>query len=279
MKLSALLLVVLLSVILRADSFDIGDRIARTFLVFKGLPLTVDDAVAAGWEQISGACESNFGIGYWGGEEYSVSNPIIMYYTPAGQVATMGVVHYGKPLPDLDLWWVPTFWDDGNFIMRVTFRDPSLVCSNQASDLAIGDRLIVNQGTLNFSVPVTDDDAAQQQWTAGNCIGGMGTHWFYDLATHPNLTYQAEQTAPIVPMYNNGQISAFFVETTTAQLMEPFGCWEGPFISALFCKNFCPGCQWNHYATSTMHFLLQDHSTISCSDPCNPLLEKELWAL
>jgi len=267
MKYHALLFAVLLSVVLSAGAIDIGDRIARTFLIFKGLPLNVTAATANNhWAPITGNCEPNFGIAYEDSNGYGTSNPIIMYYTPAGQVSAMGLIHSGAPLSTLTDWWRGNDIDDTYYIMRVSFRDPSVICSNQLSDLVIGDRVVVNQGTLNFNVPVLEADANSQQWTLGNCIGGMGNHWFYDLLAHPNVTYRAEQTAPVVPMYFQGQISAFFFETTTKQWAEPIGCWEGPFIPTFFCKNFCgSGCTWDQTWTNTLHFLLRDHSQISCA--------------
>lgn len=258
-----------------ANGVDIGDRIERTFLLFHDLPLTTKDAASGGWESQWDSCDPNLGFAYTGKGGFSVGNPIVMYYTAAGQVAGVGIVHFGAPLASQTRFWQPlndSTNDNITYIMNVHFRAPAVVCSKQAQSEVIGTQVVINQGALNFNVPLRDDDAVLAKWTAGNCISGMGTHWAYDLISAPKLSYKAEQTVPLFPMYFNGTISAFLVDTATFQDIEPVGVWEGPFLPSLFCKNLCKACDWDSKLTSTLHFLLTDHSTLSCTDPCNPLI-------
>jgi len=273
MKKGVLIAVFLSTILCAANAVDIGDRLARTFLLFHSLPLNSSAAKSSGWALATDDCDPDLGYVYQAKGGYSVGNPILMYYTAAGQLAGVGIIHFAAPLPTMTKFWQNmNDSSSGNttYLMTLHFRAPSVVCSKTAQSEQIGDRVVINQGSLNFNVPVTDKAAAAAKWAPGNCIPGMGTHWSYDLGSAPVLSYKIAQTVPVFPMYNNGAISAFFVESATFQDIEPVGVWEGPFIPALFCKNLCKACAWDSGLTSTLHFLLQDHSKISCSSPCNP---------
>jgi len=254
-----------------ASEVDLGDRLTRTFLVYHSLPLNTTEATKNGWANQWSTCDPDLGYAYVAKEGYSVGNPIVMYYTAAGQLAGVGIIHFGAPLSSHLKFWTPLN-GSSDYILNVHFRPSLVVCSKTPQKELIGTQFVINQDSLKLSVPLTDKDAATAHWTVGNCLPGMGTHWAYDLVTAPTLSWKAEQTVPLLPMYFNGTISAFLVDTATFQDIEPIGVWEGPFISSLFCKNLCKGCEWSSGLTSTLHFHFRDHNPLNCPYQCNPLI-------
>jgi len=253
------------------NGMDIGDRLARTFLLYHALPVTAASATSSGWVSMGPTCDPLLGYAFASDGAPSLGNPIIMYYTAAGQVAGVGIVHYGEaPLASQKDFWRPMNSSAKNFIMNIHFRAPSVLCSSTPQRELIGNQVVINQDSINFNVPLTDVEAVNAKWAQGNCISGMGTHWAYDWISAPTLSYRAEQTVPLMPMYYNGTITAFLVDTASFQDVEPVSIWEGPFISSLFCKNLCKGCSWDSTLTSTLHFLFHDHSTVHCPTQCNP---------
>jgi hypothetical protein len=79
---------------------------------------------------------------------------------------------------------------------------------------------------------------------------------------------------PVTPMYFNGAISAVLVSSPVVQEVVPLiGSWEGPFINALWCYNWCSDDCSSNFGQGTsfwssMHFLFHDHSLNTCSSHC-----------
>ncbi len=64
------------------------------------------------------------------------------------------------------------------------------MCSGESSDLPVGDRLVVNAKGIAHSLPLTEEEATEGAWTTGSCIETMGTHYFYDLVSHPKMSWE-----------------------------------------------------------------------------------------
>jgi len=259
----SLTFVVLLVAIASCNAFSgVGDRLWRTFLVFSPIPLNSTDADAEGWAA-EGGCDNNLGT------QYTMDgSPIVVYYTAAGQIAGVGITTQDQPpQPLIGSYWKPY---GSGYEVTVSFRNSSLMCSGDMSEDAIGDQLVINQDTVAQNIPLNVDSATAAQWTPGHCISKMGTHWAYDLATHPVLTHEVENLVPIIPMYNpeTNDVSAFLVHINHIEKVEPFGIWEGPFIPSLFCYNFCDPCTWDATFISTMHFMLTDPDLNVCTTSC-----------
>jgi len=182
------------------------------------------------------------------------------------------MTHYGEPAADLENFWV--LQKDGNYFMSVSFR-PNLggngLCdTHKVYSELIGTQVAVNQDSLNLPLPLTDTEAKAENWTDGSCIYEMGTHWSYDLATAPNMQWNASTLLPVVTMYNDGNLSAFFFTTSNVQYSEPFGPWEGPIFASLMCLNWCQSsCSFNVPAFSTLHFFVTNPQLNQCPHRCN----------
>jgi len=259
-----------ISILSQVQSQGIGDRLLRTALLYVSLPLTADNATSDGWQNYDSSCIPGVGYAYsQGGYGPSKGYPITTFFTSSGQIAGIGMSHYNDPVYGLDNFWIAQ--QDGSFLITVSFRDPNEICSGEFFPETIGDRLVVNQGAgeIAMSLPLTSDEAQQQEFTQGGCIGGMGTHWSYDLSTAPQMSWNASNLLPVVTMYNQGVLSAFFITTPVIQYSEPFGPWEGPIISALMCYNWCDSsCSWNVNFWSVNHFYVTDHSNNNCASHC-----------
>jgi len=252
-----------------AQSYSgIGDRLLRTAIIYSALPLSTDEATQDGWSQIDGFCDPNLGIAYAVNGEYGKTNPVIVYFTSAGQITGIAVVHYGDPAPGLGDYWLPQ--PDGTYFINVSFRPSYDPCSGQLYDETLGSMLLINQNGINKSVPLTSDDAAAQSYTQGACLSNMGTHWEYDLESAPVMSWNVSNLQPLVAMYNgDGMLSAFFITTVNLQVPEPFGDWEGPLVGPLMCLNWCDSdCSWGFNLFNTMHFYVTDHNLNTCDSRC-----------
>jgi WAS/WASL-interacting protein len=252
-------------------SQGIGDRLVRTAVLYSELPLTVDDAVNNGWTNFTD-CDENLGIAYTsaGGGVPTKTHPVILYFTSGGQISGVAMEHFGDPAHGLQRFWQPT--SDGNYRLTVSFRPPGGLCSGQSYAETIGTQLVVDQASVNWSLPLTEDAATAAKWTKGGCIGGMGTHWSYDLKSAPDMSWIASDLFPVVTMYNeqaDGVLSAFFFTSPNLQYAEPFGPWEGPIPNALMCLNWCDsGCSFDSSFFSTLHFYIDDHNVNTCPSRC-----------
>jgi len=251
-------------------SQGIGDRLDRTALLYVSLPLTIDDAVANGWQNLTGDCDPDIGIAFVDTSDGpSKSHPIMLYFTSGGQIAGVGMAHFGEPAEGLEQYWQSQL---GVFYLAtVSFRPSQDMCSGNTFPETIGTQLVLDQGTVNLAIPLNESAAKVAQWTKGACIGGMGTHWSYDLASAPNMTWQSSNLLPIVTMYNEeagGVLSAFFFNTATIQIAEPFSPWE-IVTSGLMCLNWCDdSCSWDVSFWNTLHFYVDDHSLNTCDSRC-----------
>jgi len=251
------------------NSQGIGDRLVHTALLYKVLPLTVDEAIQSGYSNYTD-CNPYVGIAYsaeTGGP--TEGYPITVYFTSGGQIAGIGMTHYGQPAFGLENYWIEQA--DGTFLITVSFRDPKGICNGYTYEELVGDRVVINQngGEVDYNFPLTSEEATQQSFTQGGCINSMGIHWSLDLSTAPVMSWNASNFMPVVAMYNQGVISAFFITTPNLQYGEPFGPWEGPIPSFLMCRNWCDdSCSWNVNFWSVLHFFLTDPSLNNCPSRC-----------
>merc|ERR1712194_277168 len=240
-------------------------------------PLTVADAGAQGWTSAGPGCDPNLGVEYLPEGGISRDAPLSVYFTPAGQIAGLKMTVYGSG-PDFGTsafqgigalgemvnqhYYIPveggaeTSWE-----ISVSFRDPTAMCSTDATAGDIGDRLVINQHTIAVSVPMTAGQADGDNYQPGSCMGGMGQHYFKDLVGGSDMTFVTGNLLPITPMYYppndpNGKLNAFLFSSPTCQNDEG-GAWdEVPLFCGLrfsmMCLNFCNAeCSTDTFTTNS----------------------------
>jgi len=253
----------------------IGDRIDRTYGVYKSLPITTAEALAQGWVRLNSTCDPNKGIEYALNGTVNQPFPLSLFFTATGNISAFSLRAWGDlPTSLRGNFWLP---QGDHFQIVLSFRDPQIVCnSNYAVTEELGDRVIVNQGITNFSIPLTYIDAGAQNWSVGGCIEKMGRHWSYDLATMPNESWKIDSLMPVMPMYSNqtGQITAILVNTRVVQYTEPvYGIYEEPLPGPLMCYNWCSidcviGEIGLHPLWNTLHFFFTDPQLNKCPSHC-----------
>jgi hypothetical protein len=98
MRVAIALLLIATSTLVASQS--LGDRLSRGYTVYDQLPITTSQTGQLGWSiQNNGSCVNGLGIPYSmvGPKGPSRSKPMTLYYTPAGQVASISMVVFGKP--------------------------------------------------------------------------------------------------------------------------------------------------------------------------------------
>eukprot|EP01064_Diplonema_japonicum_P034670 TRINITY_DN7276_c0_g5_i1.p1 TRINITY_DN7276_c0_g5~~TRINITY_DN7276_c0_g5_i1.p1 ORF type:complete len:313 (+),score=49.32 TRINITY_DN7276_c0_g5_i1:94-939(+) len=253
----------------------IGDRLVRTYTKYVDLPKTAQEATLKGWKPLgNGTCDPNYGIGYADGKEgLNKHNPTTLYFTPAGEASGYSVDAFGAAPPQklIDMgFWVKVNHDQHR--VGVAFRTNPCSLRN-ATGITLGDRVVVSPGNANHSLPLTHAEALSKNWFAGSCFEGMGTHHFYDVATAPTMSWQAENLLPVITMFNNvGAIQAiFFASWTVQEQLTNANQWEPvPLNNYLFCKNTCShectfaGTSW----WSTYHVYFNELEQATCKDGC-----------
>lgn len=265
---------------------SLGDTLVRTYGHYTDLPTSALEASKQGWVAQAN-CNPNKGILY-GRDENSPSeeHPLGLYFTASGKLAGVQVTVYGSneevgnAAPDRLV--EKGFWiadpADKQWHMDLSFRAASEMCGERSSSELLGDRLVINQGTLDYSLPLVASEARQDSWTEGSCMHVMGQHHFYDFNSAPEMSWDSSALLPVVTMYDppfdeNGVLNAFFFTTPVAQpgssawnILTGKEDWESPALTpALMCQNWCDdSCTWDS-SWATMHlFVKQDYKDLKC---------------
>jgi hypothetical protein len=263
-------LVFVFSLVVFTSAVSIGDRLIRTYTVYNSLPSTMSDALDQGWNS-SYVCDSNLGLPFnYGGTSPSVDYPVTLYFTKGGQAAGVGVDVFGTlPAKLIE----GGFWqqvENSQYRITVSFRSSSQMCSTSQSLLPLGDRLVINANSISYEIPT--DASGLSNWHQGSCFAGMGHHWFYDLEKAPNMSWEADNLLPIVPMYFNGTVNAiFFASTSVQQGLLNSHWWEPiPLPNLLMCKNTCDSdCTFLGTSLwSTLHIYFNDYNEVTCNGGC-----------
>mmetsp|Transcript_1087 Transcript_1087/g.1859 ORF Transcript_1087/g.1859 Transcript_1087/m.1859 type:complete len:279 (+) Transcript_1087:21-857(+) len=255
--------------------FSLGDQLHRTYTVYDALPFTVSQAKSMGWRASSNSsCVPGVGVEWNYSGTRSFDHPLTLGFTPAGQIASMGIWINGDVPAKLKKmgWWQMREMSPGKTVpyLLVTFRPTAHTCSSTTLSETLGDRLVVNGGA--HSIPLTDQAAIKAKYTNGSCFETMGRHAFLDVETGPHMSWQAENVSPIVPMYHNGEVAAiFFTVPEIEQGITSAHWWEPiPLPNYLQCKNMCdPACTFSGTSFwSTMHIFFRDYKKIGCPGGC-----------
>lgn len=253
-------------------SVGLGDRLLQTFGGYNALPLNVTEAKAAGWQPLDGGnCDPNLGIRYNRATSPDKEDPLTLSFNAAGQIAGVDVSVFSddKSPPLVGKYWLKS---ENGYHMTVMFRiNP---CESTAQPEDVGSLLLINPGTLNYSIPTNRTGALSEHYNPGACFAGMGYHHFKDLSSN-NQTYNPETLLPVIPMYNGDEIQAIFFAVPIVQqglpilpILWPHGWERIPLPSPLMCKNWCDSnCHWDTW-WSTMHFYFKDIELATCPNGC-----------
>ena len=261
----------------------LGSGLWRTYGKYDSMPTNAADAQTVGWYPHAGSsCIAGLGIKYsQTSNGPSKEKPISLYFTPAGQVSGVGTVAFGKlsgAVVDQGYWQSASVAGKADaWRVDVGFRSPQAACSNTVSEMLLGDRAVINPGSVARALPLVQKGAIAEGYTTGSCIPSMGTHSFYDLVgKNGSMTWEAPNLMPIVPMYDENagwKLNAIFFTTPFVQQSTQivFGVgnnqWEPTALpNFLMCKNWCDkGCGWKDtHFWSTMHIYFSDPHKVTC---------------
>jgi hypothetical protein len=179
-------LTIALSFICVAHGF--GKELIHSAGAQESLPTNSADAYAAGWIQSYDSCIPSLGTGWNKEFPYpSKAFPITLYFAANGQLSGFGTEILGLEPPLWNLRGYFTKEAEQLYRIKVGTRSSrSNLCTiTTPFSETIGDRIVINPDGINQRIPATEKEAADQQWTRGACINGMGRHWEYDLVTAP----------------------------------------------------------------------------------------------
>jgi hypothetical protein len=183
------------------------DSTSVTFPKNSDLPNTVALAVKARWIKISESCEE--GIKYVS-PEHDFTNIVI--FDKSGKLAGIQVAIDIIPTePMLSRYYFPhTFNGRQRHSLIGYFVDPSTLCVSRTTG-PFGDRVWwkskVHSGGY-FKLPLTSEDAEKDKnWKLGECILGMGIHYWYNVSTN----MPCNEFTPFFVMYNRGVLTTFAV--------------------------------------------------------------------
>jgi len=207
-------------------------------------------------------------------------SPFVLYFNNISGVLngfTLRTWHStNSALPIAKYWQAPLFAVSGCkpgqcADITVILRDPSKLCVPLTNPSPVGDSVtVLSNNGRGQSIALTSKSAQGAGWTEGNCINKMGIHHSLDVNNPGKPRYfNVSSLFPVLPMYSpkDGTINAVLIHIPEITTVFPFGPWEGPFPSLLFCKNWCGdgGCHFGLTKVfSTLHFYFKDPATLSC---------------
>jgi len=276
-------------------------------------PTNTASAKAGGWAKVDEPCNPLMGQAWSvGGVKASFTSASI-YFTPEvgdspGVASGIEVDVYGYVEDNL----VGSYFGEEKTSADGSYRSVSISFFDGAkNDLCDTDSpfvqpefeyLSIAPDMADTKIPLKNDsELLTDIFHRGACIVGMGYHWGTDVVGGKDLTWQAENLAPVVPMYSStdGMLNAvFFIapgtkQTWPADLLPernpaqpvalPFlNMWDAspgltePNNPGFFaCSNFCGDCQFTGSPDgmyTTMHWFFRPSlGTELCAPMPDPL--------
>lgn len=256
---------------------SIGDRIDRAFTRYVSQPLSKSQAESQGWRPAPdrSGCDGKLGYAFTVGGRRVKETPVSLYFTAAGQISGISVDVYEGVESNLEQ--LGYFENVGSGVHRVTvaFRETNRlvdICQTSTTfSQTVGSQILIGPNTIAEHLPLTSNDAESRGYNRGSCFNGMGWHYFQDLSVAHHMSWESKNLMPVVPMYNptDGTINAFFFAASHVQSWTSSNQWEPiPLFNFAMCNNFCDNdCTFSGTsAWSTMHFYLNDHDAVTCTD-------------
>lgn len=267
---------VLLATGSHAAPFSLGDQLHRSVGSYEALPITLSDAASTGWSTRDDTCVPGRGVTLWLADDSpNTDNPLALGFNPhTGALVSVSVlVDGGAPANLVKSGWWEHSLSRKYATVTVGLRPFGDACNATmiTQALPLGDRVVVNPGKLDWMVPRTaSDPSLAANYTRGACIAKMGVHWIHDVVAAPKMSWDANNFAPIVPMYDDhdGLLNAiFFGVPKVQQGLTSAHNWDGvPLVNKLMCENFCDkSCTFaNTHFWSTLHLYFRDMPTKTC---------------
>jgi len=271
-------------------------------------PTNTIEAAALQWEKSDEPCVSTLGEAWLYKGERGIETSATLYFSPEdgdvpGSLSGIEVDYYGYIEDNL----VGSYFSeertskDGTYhSLAVALRNSANedLCSKSAKRNAEEKYVAISPGLINQEIPMKNSSPLlTDTWKEGSCIPGMGYHWFTDTIGGNNLTYKAENTVPVVPMYDHDGnfVAIFFLATAkkqnwdatigglcplgipfTPECLDALNFWDpGPGLNEAnegqfyLCGNLCGQCDFTGSGSTpgmytTMHWFFQDPAKLEC---------------
>jgi hypothetical protein len=278
-------------------------------------PTNTAEAADSEWSKADEPCNPMLGEPWRkNGGESSIAESATLYFTPEvdgepGLLSAIQVDFYGYLEENL----VGSYFGDEKVgADGETYRSLTLslrdygehdLCDTSAPISHKGlEKVTIAPDLAATNVPLLETDPELVSgWREGSCIVGMGFHWARDVVGGPDLTYEAANLMPIVPMYNSytGVLQAVFFLATDKKQIWREGCpidfvdltqpctsditnsWDlapglqeanNPAGGLYMCSNFCGECQFTGSPTemyTSMHWMFGDPGAENCAGKSN----------
>lgn len=274
--------------------------------IFTKRPTNTFEAIELNWKKSDEPCVPTLGEVWLYNGERGLNSSVTLYFTPEvsdvpGSLSGIEVDYYGYIEDNLiGLYFSEKMTsNDGTYhSVAIALRNSAIedLCSASSTTIKIEKAeekyVTISPGMANEQIPMTDSSPSLiDTWKKGSCIPTMGYHWMRDIHGGKNLTYEAKNTAPLVPMYDsNGTfVAIFFLATakkqhwadtctfTSEECINTLNFWDGgPGLTQAnagkfyMCSNLCGKCDFTGSGSTpgiytTMHwFFTKDPTSIEC---------------
>lgn len=217
------------------ETHSLGDRLIMGIWLQENMPLTYNDAISNGWQDMSSECEYLFGyrLRYIDNETgLQRLTPTLMFGESGNlygfQVVTNTTIFPFYPDSNMHIPYTMdlSFLDSETAGFSFYFQDPEMICNSTetlSASTSIGDRLWLRQGIMSNAeidfdvIPLFEKEiiggSPSNAWTAGGCAPsgfafpnspGMGTHYWRYL----KQSTLCINSGPIFLLYANDSIVA-----------------------------------------------------------------------
>jgi len=247
---------------------------------FNGLPRTVADAEAAGWEQDTSTGSCDDGSSYFRGNRYTLNDDpaAMLLYGVNGYIAGMQVaIPSGGEFPANSVHADYYYNETDKWVSTVYFIDPTKICSTgrtlqEYTDEGTGTELYLQTGQTPSSVMTIPRDATEASentsYEKGFCVTAMGYHYWYDLSEGMDC----KDVFPIFALYQDDTMVAF--GWSFNELYSNSDRWEHP-VRPLFSyfMQTVPTCFGADGPVTTLHiYLTNAPAGITCPGPTETTL-------
>jgi len=273
--------------------------------LYRKRPTNTTEAGELNWVKSDELCTPSLGEAWLYKGDRGIKSSVTLYFTPEisddvpGTLSGIEVDYYGYIEKNL----IGSYFSEERTSKDGTYHSVAVALRNSATeDLCSASSKAIKKYSREKYIAISPDMANEQipmeesslsktdNWHAGSCIHGMGYHWLQDVIGGKNLTYKAENTVPVVIMYddNGSFVGIFFLATekkqnwpdtcsTTAPTqpcIENLNFWDpgGGLLEAnegryYMCGNLCGKCQFTGSGDgvyTTMHWFFTDPLTQNC---------------